>query len=142
MPKRQPFFRHRPTSDQPIWKLRFYAVLFESETRTRISCGISSGLSPSFSLSNTSPDLFCVRDPWGYVFSFYGVIDLVAFLPNYINLFIPTGKYFFMIRVLRVLRVFPLPEAHASPAGESHARDCAPRQPAEAFILDLQVSTR
>ena len=50
--------------------------------------------------------LFCVRDPWRYVFSFFGAIDLLAFLPNYIDLVIPSGNYFFMIRVLRLLRVF------------------------------------
>lgn len=50
--------------------------------------------------------LLGVRDPWRYVFSFYGVIDLLAFLPSYINLVTPTANYFFMIRVLRLLRVF------------------------------------
>lgn len=50
--------------------------------------------------------LLCVRDPWRYVFSFYGVIDLFAFLPSYINLLTPTANYFFMIRVLRLLRIF------------------------------------
>jgi len=34
--------------------------------------------------------LLCVRAPWAYVFSFYGAIDLLAFLPSYINLVIPT----------------------------------------------------
>jgi len=50
--------------------------------------------------------LLCVRVPWAYMFSFFGVIDLLAFLPSYIELVIPTGSYFLMIRVLRLLRVF------------------------------------
>jgi len=50
--------------------------------------------------------LLCVRAPWAYVFSFYGAIDLLAFVPSYINLVIPTGNYFLMVRVLRLLRVF------------------------------------
>ena len=50
--------------------------------------------------------LLCVRAPWAYVFSFYGAIDLLAFLPSYISLVIPTGNYFLMVRVLRLLRVF------------------------------------
>ena len=33
MPNRQPFLRHRPTSDQPRWKLRLYTIVFESNTR-------------------------------------------------------------------------------------------------------------
>jgi len=50
--------------------------------------------------------LLCVRAAWTYVFSFYGLIDLLACLPSYIELFIPIGSYFLMIRVLRLLRVF------------------------------------
>jgi hypothetical protein len=33
MPTRQPFLRYRPTSDQPMWKLRLYTVIFEHDTR-------------------------------------------------------------------------------------------------------------
>jgi len=32
MPTRRPFFRYRPTSDQPLWKRRLYTVIFESDT--------------------------------------------------------------------------------------------------------------
>jgi len=50
--------------------------------------------------------LLCVRRPLRYVWSFYGIIDLFAFLPTYINLFIPAAKYLLTIRVLRLLRIF------------------------------------
>ncbi|HKP04579.1 MAG TPA: ion transporter [Chthoniobacterales bacterium] len=50
--------------------------------------------------------LACVRRPLRYVWSFYGVIDLFAFLPSYINLFIPTANFLLMVRVLRLLRIF------------------------------------
>src|SRR5689334_20327958 len=33
--------------------------------------------------------LLCVRNPWRYVWSLYGIIDLFAFLPTYIDLFVP-----------------------------------------------------
>ena len=49
--------------------------------------------------------LLCVRRPWHYVRSFYGIIDLVAILPSYINLF-TSANYVMVIRVLRLLRVF------------------------------------
>ena len=32
MPTRQPSCRHRPTSEQPLWKHRLYTVIFESDT--------------------------------------------------------------------------------------------------------------
>lgn len=50
--------------------------------------------------------LLCVRQPLQYICSFYGVIDLFAFLPSYIDLFIPTANYLLTIRVLRLLRIF------------------------------------
>src|ERR1043166_7050529 len=137
MPTAQTFLRHRPTSDQPMWKLRLYTIVFESDTRAGkmfdlallVAIGISvavvmmesvepfraahpvllNSLEWIFTLVFTLEyiaRLLCVRNPWGYVFSFYGVIDLLAFLPSYINLIARTGNYFFMIRVLRLLRVF------------------------------------
>jgi voltage-gated potassium channel len=50
--------------------------------------------------------LLCVRRPLHYAWSFYGIIDLFAFLPSYIDLFIPTAGYLMTIRVLRLLRIF------------------------------------
>jgi voltage-gated potassium channel len=50
--------------------------------------------------------LFCVKKPFNYAVSFYGIIDLCAILPTYISLFLPGSQYLIVIRVLRVLRVF------------------------------------
>ncbi len=41
-----------------------------------------------------------------YLFSFYGIIDLLSILPTYISLFIAGTKYLIIIRILRLLRVF------------------------------------
>ena len=53
--------------------------------------------------------LYCVRRPIRYIFSFWGIIDLLAFLPDYL-LLIPglpkTTSSFSVIRSLRLLRVF------------------------------------
>jgi len=50
--------------------------------------------------------LFCVRRPWLYARSFFGLVDLVSIIPTYISLLIPGAKYMLVIRVLRVLRLF------------------------------------
>ena len=50
--------------------------------------------------------LLCVRRPLQYAWSFYGIIDLFAFLPSYIGLFVPTAGYLTTVRVLRLLRIF------------------------------------
>ncbi len=43
---------------------------------------------------------------WQYIFSFYGIIDLLALLPMYVSLIVVESKFLLIIRVLRLLRVF------------------------------------
>ncbi len=50
--------------------------------------------------------IFCIHRPFKYIFSFYGIIDLLAIVPSYISLFTPGSHYLQVIRILRVLRVF------------------------------------
>lgn len=50
--------------------------------------------------------LTCVRQPWRYVFSFYGVVDLLALLPTYLALLVPEVGVLVDVRILRLLRVF------------------------------------
>lgn len=51
--------------------------------------------------------LFCVRKPLKYAFSFWGIIDLLAILPDYILLTQGAdANAFSVIRSLRLLRVF------------------------------------
>jgi voltage-gated potassium channel len=50
--------------------------------------------------------LVCVRHPWRYALSFYGVIDLMALLPTYAALLVPEVHALIDVRVLRLLRVF------------------------------------
>ncbi|WP_314058424.1 ion transporter [Empedobacter brevis] len=50
--------------------------------------------------------IYCVKNRWRYIFSFYGIIDLLSILPFYLGLFFPTSKYLSNIRILRLLRIF------------------------------------
>jgi len=51
--------------------------------------------------------LLCVRRSLRYVFSFWGVVDLLSILPTYITPFLGTGsRSFVIIRSIRLLRVF------------------------------------
>ncbi len=44
--------------------------------------------------------------PSRYIFSFYGLIDLLAIIPGYLSIFISGGQYLIVIRAIRLLRVF------------------------------------
>lgn len=50
--------------------------------------------------------LLCVQIPQRYAFSFFGIVDLLASLPTLFSLVLPASKYFSLVRVLRLLRVF------------------------------------
>jgi voltage-gated potassium channel len=50
--------------------------------------------------------LYCSSNPKRYAFSFFGMVDLLAVLPSFIALFLPSAQYLLVIRILRLLRVF------------------------------------
>ena len=50
--------------------------------------------------------ILSVRRPFKYAFSFYGIIDLLSFMPTYIALIHPHTRFLILIRVLRLMRVF------------------------------------
>ena len=50
--------------------------------------------------------IICVRRPFRYIFSFYGVIDLLSTIPKYISLLLGGTQALVALRALRLLRVF------------------------------------
>lgn len=50
--------------------------------------------------------IISVRKPVRYIFSFYGVIDALSFLPTYLSLILTGGQFLLVIRLLRLLRIF------------------------------------
>ncbi|WP_020410502.1 ion transporter [Hahella ganghwensis] len=50
--------------------------------------------------------IYCIERPIRYIFSFYGIVDLISILPSYLSLLIPGSQYWLVVRILRVLRVF------------------------------------
>lgn len=47
-----------------------------------------------------------VKRPHRYIFSFYGLVDLISILPTYLALFIGGAQFFMVFRSLRLLRIF------------------------------------
>lgn len=63
----------------------FFTVLFTIEYFLRISC---------------------VRSPFRYMKSFFGIVDLMAIIPTYLSVLFPGSQYLLAIRLLRILRIF------------------------------------
>lgn len=50
--------------------------------------------------------IYCSPNPKKYIFSFLGIIDLLAILPVYLSFIIPGTHYLVVMRVFRLLRTF------------------------------------
>ncbi|MGB5171097.1 ion transporter [Eudoraea sp.] len=50
--------------------------------------------------------LICIRKPKDYIFSFFGIVDLLSTIPKYLSFFIGGSQYITAFRALRLLRVF------------------------------------
>lgn len=47
-----------------------------------------------------------VSNPFRYLFSFYGIVDILSILPTFLSLVIVGSHYLIVIRTLRLLRIF------------------------------------
>ena len=50
--------------------------------------------------------IISIRKPSKYIFSFYGIIDLLSTLPLYLSFILAGSTYLLTVRALRLLRVF------------------------------------
>ncbi len=50
--------------------------------------------------------LLCVIHPWRYVVSWFGIIDLLAIAPSFLEVLIPGAHVMLALRTLRLLRIF------------------------------------
>lgn len=50
--------------------------------------------------------IWVLERPVKYIFSFYGIIDLMAILPNFLGLVMTGGQSLMVVRAVRLLRVF------------------------------------
>lgn len=50
--------------------------------------------------------IICVKWPTRYIFSFYGLIDVLSIIPSYLEHFFPETHVLMIIRAFRLLRVF------------------------------------
>ncbi len=50
--------------------------------------------------------IICIRKPRKYIFSFFGIVDLLSTIPKYLSFFLVGSQYITAFRALRLLRVF------------------------------------
>lgn len=52
--------------------------------------------------------IISIQKPLKYIFSFYGIIDLMAILPMYLSIFFPATNVLTIVRILRFFRLFKI----------------------------------
>ena len=50
--------------------------------------------------------IYAARNPLKYIFSFFGIIDLMSFLPTFLSIFVIGLQHFLILRIFRLLRIF------------------------------------
>jgi voltage-gated potassium channel len=50
--------------------------------------------------------LISLKNPWKYIFSFLGLIDILAIIPSYLSFFFVGAESLLVLRALRLLRIF------------------------------------
>lgn len=50
--------------------------------------------------------IYCLRKPWKYILSFYGIIDFASIFPAYLSILFPATHTLAVLRILRTLRIF------------------------------------
>ncbi|SHJ66232.1 ion transporter [Flavobacterium haoranii] len=84
-----------------------------------------------------------LKKPWKYIFSFYGIIDLIAVLPMYLSLFLTGTSVLTIVRAFRLIRLFKILN-HPQFTGQSiHLIDAliASRGRIFVFIYFVLIST-
>jgi len=52
--------------------------------------------------------ILCLKKPWKYIFSFFGLVDLLSLIPSYLGIFFKHSHYLSVIRLFRLLRIFQI----------------------------------
>lgn len=66
--------------------------------------------------------IISTKKPKNYIFSFYGIIDIIAVLPMYLSFFIPGSQVLAVVRALRLLRLFRVLNLASFTGQESHLK--------------------
>ena len=50
--------------------------------------------------------IYCLKRPWKYILSLFGIIDFLSIFPAYLSLLLPAASTLSVLRLMRVLRIF------------------------------------
>lgn len=95
-----------------LWSilLSVIVVMLESVESLKMAYGdyftaIEWGFTILFSIEYLAR-IYSIKKPFSYIFSFYGIVDLLSLIPTFLSFFIVGSHSLSVIRTLRLLRIF------------------------------------
>lgn len=87
--------------------------------------------------------IISIKKPWKYIFSFYGIIDLIATIPMYFSLFFVGTSVLTVVRALRLLRLFKILKHPQFSSQSTHLKEAliASRGKILIFIYFMLISS-
>ena len=87
--------------------------------------------------------IISIQKPIKYIFSFYGIIDLLAVLPMYLSIFFPGASVLSVVRALRFFRLFKILHIPQISHQSAQLRDAieASKEKILVFIYFVLIST-
>lgn len=85
--------------------------------------------------------LYCSPKKMKYLFSFYGIIDLISILPSYLIFSFPSARAFIIVRSMRILRLFRILKLTRFVSAGSQLKDAlvASREKIIVFIFFITI---
>jgi voltage-gated potassium channel len=127
--------------------LSVVAVMLESMEGPRIKYGklllIAEWVFTIFFMVEYFLRLWVSRRPLRYAFSFFGIIDFLAWIPAFISLLIDdhSAQYLGIVRILRMLRVFRILKMMPLIGEAEHIMDALRRSRAKIFVFIVAILT-
>lgn len=86
--------------------ITIFDSMFNSIPWLQTTCYILEGFFTFFFTLEYIARVWCSPEPKKYIFSFFGIVDLLATLPPYLSFFFGNARYMMIIRMFRLIRVF------------------------------------
>lgn len=83
--------------------------------------------------------IIAINKPKKYIFSFYGIVDLLSTIPTYLALFVSGANFLFAIRSLRLLRVFRVLKITRYMGESNKLKDALKNSRAKIFVFLFAV---
>ncbi|OIQ75525.1 cyclic nucleotide-gated potassium channel [mine drainage metagenome] len=142
---------HHDHPDERLFDLTLIALIVLSVLATVLGSvqtimaslhGVFHGLEWVFTVAFTVEYLLrvsVVKQPLRYMRSFYGIIDLLAILPSYLELILAGSGHLMAIRVLRVLRIFRILKLYEYTRASQQMIDALYSSRSKIFVFLLSV---